>query len=175
MLNYRGIQIVKRIVLSCIALLLVTACSTVPHDPSVTLLASPSVKVNNLSEIKTLGDVIVQSAKLQMGTPYRFGGNSPSEGFDCSGLALYSHRINGISIPRRTVEQFKLGKRINRTELNSGDLLFFRTMGQSVSHVGIYMGNDIFIHAPNSRKNVETETLANPYYKKRYLGARRYW
>ena len=173
MLNYHNIQIVKRIVLSCLALFLVTACSTVPKNLPVTKVASP--QVNNPSETKTLGDVIVQSAKLQMGIPYKFGGNSPSEGFDCSGLALYSHRINGISIPRQTSEQFKLGKHINRTELNSGDLLFFRTMGQSVSHVGIYMENDIFIHAPNSRKNVETETLDNPYYKKRYLGARRYW
>jgi cell wall-associated NlpC family hydrolase len=173
MSNYRNVQIVKKIVLSCLALFLVTACSTVPLNPSVTLVTSP--QVNNPSEIKTLGEVIVQSAKLQMGIPYKFGGNSPSEGFDCSGLALYSHRINGISIPRQTSEQFKLGKHINRTELNSGDLLFFRTMGQSVSHVGIYMENDIFIHAPNSRKNVETETLDNPYYKKRYLGARRYW
>jgi cell wall-associated NlpC family hydrolase len=171
MLNYRNIQKLERIVLSCLALFLVTACSTVPNNPPVTMVASPQVN----KPTKTLGDVIVQSAKLQMGIPYKFGGNSPSEGFDCSGLALYSHHINGISIPRRTVEQFKLGKHINRAELNSGDLLFFRTMGQSVSHVGIYMGNDIFIHAPNSRKNVETETLANPYYTKRYLGARRYW
>tara|TARA_R110001606_G_scaffold399310_1_gene584766 strand:- start:97169 stop:97576 length:408 start_codon:yes stop_codon:yes gene_type:complete len=135
------------------------------------MIASP--QVNNPSE--TLGDHIVQSAKLQMGIPYKFGGNSPHEGFDCSGLALYSYRINGISIPRRTIEQYEQGKHINRTDLNSGDLLFFRTMGQSVSHVGIYMGNDIFIHAPNSRKTVQTETLDNPYYKRRYLGARRYW
>ena len=173
MLNYRNVQIVKTIVLSCLALLLVTACSTVPNNRPATTIASP--QVNHPSETKTLGDVIVQSAQSQMGIPYKFGGNSPSEGFDCSGLALYSHRINGIAIPRSTREQFKLGKHINRTDLNSGDLLFFRTMGQSVSHVGIYMGNDIFIHAPNSRKNVETETLDNPYYKKRYLGARRYW
>lgn len=170
MLNYRNIQIAKGIVVSCL-ILLITACSTVPNNASVTIAASPHV--NKPSE--TLGDIIVQSAKLQMGIPYKFGGNSPREGFDCSGLALYSHRINGISIPRQTKEQFKLGQHINRNELNSGDLLFFRTMGQSVSHVGIYMGNELFIHAPNSRKNVETETLANPYYKKRYLGARRYW
>jgi len=171
MLNYRYIQIVKRIVLSYFALFVVTACSTVPTNPPVTMITSP--QVNKTSE--TLGEFIVKSAKLQMGAPYKFGGNSPGEGFDCSGLALYSHRINGISIPRRTAEQFEQGKHINRTELNSGDLLFFRTMGPSVSHVGIYIGNDIFIHAPNSRKNVQIETLDNPYYKKRYLGARRYW
>ncbi len=171
MLNYRNVQIAKRIVLSCLALFMVTACSTVPNNRPETMVASP--QVNNPNE--TLGGLIVQAAKSQMGIPYKFGGNSPSEGFDCSGLARYSHLINGISIPRRTREQFKQGKHINRTELNSGDLLFFRTMGQSVSHVGIYIGSELFIHAPNSRKNVETETLANPYYQKRYLGARRYW
>jgi len=171
MLNYRNIQILKKIVLFYLALFLVTACSTVPINPPMTTITSP--QVNKTTE--TLGDVIVQSAQLQMGVPYKFGGNSPGEGFDCSGLALYSHLINGIFIPRRTVEQFEQGKHINRAELNSGDLLFFRTLGPSVSHVGIYIGNDIFIHAPNSRKNVQTETLDNPYYKKRYLGARRYW
>tara|TARA_R110002049_G_scaffold226759_4_gene398901 strand:- start:1363 stop:1884 length:522 start_codon:yes stop_codon:yes gene_type:complete len=173
MLNYRKVQIVTRLVLSCVALVLVTACASVPNNSPVTLSSNPQVIINTPTE--TLGDVIVKSAQLQMGIPYKFGGNSPSEGFDCSGLALYSHRINGIFIPRTTTGQFKLGKHIKRTELNSGDLLFFRTMGQSVSHVGIYMGDDIFIHAPNSRKNVQTETLDNPYYKKRYLGARRYW
>jgi cell wall-associated NlpC family hydrolase len=171
MLNYSNIQLVKIIVLGYLPLFLLTACSTVPNHPPVTMAFNP--QANNPSE--ALGEIIVQSANLQMGVPYKFGGESPYEGFDCSGLALYSHRINGISIPRRTAEQFEQGKHINRTDLNSGDLLFFRTMGKSVSHVGIYMGNNIFIHAPNSRKNVQTETLDNPYYKRRYLGARRYW
>ena len=173
MLNFPNVQIITRLVLSCLILLLVTACSTVPNNPPVAVIASPQTNIDNSNA--TLGDVIVQSAKLQLGVPYKFGGHSPSEGFDCSGLAMYSYRINGISIPRKTTDQFKLGKHITRTELNSGDLLFFRTMGRSVSHVGIYLGNDLFIHAPSSRKNIQIETLNKPYYKKRYLGARRYW
>tara|TARA_R110002050_G_scaffold9504_1_gene32915 strand:+ start:55054 stop:55572 length:519 start_codon:yes stop_codon:yes gene_type:complete len=172
MLNHHNVQIANKVVLSCFALFMVTACSTVPTPPATsTVIASPQINKPN----ETLGERIVQSAKLQMGIPYKFGGNSPREGFDCSGLALYSHGLNGISIPRRTIEQFSSGKHINRTELNAGDLLFFRTMGQSVSHVGIYIDNDTFIHAPNSRKNVQIDSLDSEYYKKRYLGARRYW
>jgi cell wall-associated NlpC family hydrolase len=171
MLNYSNIQLVKIIVLGYLPLFLLTACSTVPDQPLVTMITNP--QANNSSE--ALGEVIVQSANLQMGVPYKFGGESPNEGFDCSGLAMYSHRINGIYIPRRTAKQFEQGKHINRIDLIRGDLLFFRTIGQSVSHVGIYMGNNIFIHGPNSRKNVQTETLDNPYYKRRYLGARRYF
>ncbi|HDY86110.1 MAG TPA: hypothetical protein ENH74_10605, partial [Methylophaga sp.] len=77
--------------------------------------------------------------------------------------------------PRSTPDQFKSGQHIDRNKLSAGDLLFFRTMGQSVSHVGIYIDNDTFIHAPNSRKNVQVDSLDSAYYKKRYLGARRYW
>lgn len=173
MLNYQSIQIGVKLSLSCIALLLTTACSTIPNNSSISAMGDPSFNSHKLHQ--TIGDEIVQSAGLQMDTPYKFGGNSPNEGFDCSGLALYSHRINGISIPRSTSDQFKFGKHINRTALNAGDLLFFRTMGQRVSHVGIYVENDKFIHAPNSRKNVQIDSLDEPYYKKRYLGARRYW
>ena len=172
MLNYHQVQLITRLVLACLALFLVTACSTVPNNSPATVMSTGSQA--NKANV-TLGDVIVQSAKLQMGVPYKFGGNSPKEGFDCSGLASYSYRLNGISIPRSTSDQFKSGQHIDRNQLSAGDLLFFRTMGQSVSHVGIYIDNDTFIHAPNSRKNVQIDSLDNTYYKKRYLGARRYW
>lgn len=173
MLNYHHIHTVKRVVPVCITLFMVAACSTIPNNAPVS--ESSRSRSPLYKPVEGLGDAIVQSAKLQLDVPYKFGGNSPNEGFDCSGLAMYSYRLNGISIPRSTPDQFKSGKDINRTELDRGDLLFFRTMGQSVSHVGIYIGNNTFIHAPNSRKNIEIESLANPYYKKRYLGARRYW
>lgn len=135
------------------------------------MIANPQVINTN----QTMGEFIVKSASSQLGVRYQYGGASPNEGFDCSGLVMYSHHLNGITIPRKASEQFKQGKHINRTELNSGDLLFFKTIGQAVSHVGIYMGNNRFIHSPNSRKKVQTDTLANPYYMKRYVGARRYW
>lgn len=171
MLNYRFVQILQRIVLSYLSLCIVAACSTVPNNYSDTVSAKSQIKNSN----ETLGDFIVQSAKSQLGARYKYGGESPSEGFDCSGLVLYSHHLNGIKLPRTAAAQFQQGEHIKRTELNSGDLLFFKTMGHRVSHVGIYMGNNLFIHSPNSRKNVQTETLANPYYKKHYIGARRYW
>lgn len=174
MLSCHRIQTVKRLILVCIVLFIVTACSTIPNN-NIPVTEIPSSPVHKPIKAPGVGDAVVQSAKSQLGIPYKFGGNSPQEGFDCSGLAMYSYRLNGVSIPRSTSDQFRSGKHINRADLDRGDLLFFRTMGQSVSHVGIYMGNDTFIHAPSSRKNIQIETLDNPYYKKRYLGARRYW
>lgn len=173
MLNSQRTQITIKGVLSCLALSFVTACSTVPNTHPVTEMVHPPGKINQSKEL--VGREIMQSAKLQMGIPYKFGGNSPKEGFDCSGLAMYSYRLNGISIPRQTSEQFKYGQHIDRMALKAGDLLFFRTIGKSVSHVGIYIEDDTFVHAPNSRKNVQIDNLDNPYYKRRYLGARRYW
>lgn len=170
-LHSRFIQLGTRRILSYLFLFLISGCSTIPNNSTTSMIEHPQITNPKL----TVGDFIVQSATSQIGVRYQYGGQSPSEGFDCSGLVVYSHQLNGITVPRKAAEQFKLGKQIKSTELNSGDLLFFKTMGQAVSHVGIYMGNNLFIHSPNSRKNVQTETLSNPYYKARYLGARRYW
>jgi cell wall-associated NlpC family hydrolase len=96
MLNYRHIKIVKTIASTYLALCSVTAGSTVPNNHSAAVMTRQ--QVNNPAA--TLGDLIVRTATLQMEIPYKFGSNSPSEGFDCSGLAVYSHLSNGISIPR---------------------------------------------------------------------------
>lgn len=110
-----------------------------------------------------------------MGKKYCFGGRSPKTGFDCSGLAWWSHKQNGITIPRESFAQYRAGKKISRKKLMPGDLLYFQTYKKGASHVGIYDGKDGFVHAPNSRKKVQREKLSNSYYKKRYLGARRFW
>ncbi len=122
-----------------------------------------------------LGELILESAKSQLGKRYRFGGTSPGTGFDCSGLSWYSHKQNGINIPRISSDQFKKGIQVLRKNLSPGDLVFFETYRRGVSHVGIYQGNDSFIHALNRNKNVMIHRLSDNYYKKRYLGARRYW
>jgi len=144
---------------------LFSGCSTAP--------TTPSPQLSHKSD--SLGDFIVVSAKSQLGKRYKYGGESPQEGFDCSGLAMYSYQANGIAIPRQTNEQFKRGTQINKTDLRNGDLVFFSTYRSGASHVGIYMGDGLFIHSPNKGKNVRVETLNNPYYKKHYIGARRYW
>jgi murein DD-endopeptidase len=117
---------------------------------------------------------VIKTAKKMLGVKYRYGGTSPSRGFDCSGLVQYSHRQAGIKIPRTTSQQYKAAKRISRRYLRAGDLVFFKTTpSRSVSHVGIYLGNNKFIHAPSSGKHVKISSMKEKYWRKRFTGAGR--
>lgn len=114
---------------------------------------------------------ILSTAMSYLGVPYVFGGSSPS-GFDCSGYVQYVFASCGISIPRTADVQFEVGTPINRSELQPGDMVFFSTYEPGPSHVGIYIGDDQFIHA-SSTGCVKITPLSKQYYVERYLGARR--
>lgn len=116
------------------------------------------------------GSTLVKNAQSLLGVPYVFGGTSRS-GFDCSGLTQYVFKASGISLPRTSQEQFKVGTPVNRDQLQPGDLVFFTTYAKGASHVGIYAGGNQFIHAGSS--GVQTTSLSDSYYAARYLGARR--
>ena len=107
-----------------------------------------------------------------IGKPYKYGGSSPA-GFDCSGLVQYSFRNAGVTLPHNTVQQRSVSKRITVAELRKGDLLFFDQEGKKNSHVGIYLGERRFVHAPSSGKSVRNDTLDNPYWKKHLSEVRR--
>ena len=118
---------------------------------------------------------IVRTAKQYIGVPYRWGGESPETGFDCSGLAMVAYQLNGLDLPRSSRQQWKAGRPVNRRQLARGDLVFFATSGgKRVSHVGIYTGNGQFLHAPRRGRKIQESSLSNTYYKTRYLGARSY-
>ena len=118
---------------------------------------------------------IVGTAKRFIGTPYRWGGTSPYEGFDCSGLTMVVYQLNGLKLPRSSRQQYRAGIPIGRNELLYGDLVFFATSGgRRISHVGIYVGKGKFIHAPGRGKKIRTDRLTRRYYKTRYMGARTY-
>ncbi len=120
-------------------------------------------------------DVLFRALGL-VGTPYRWGGNTPDSGFDCSGLIGYVYRdAAGISLPRSTREMIVMGApNIRREQLQSGDLVFFATSGGSqVSHAGIYVGEGRFVHAPASGGTVKLDSLDKPYWQKAYLNAKR--
>jgi len=118
---------------------------------------------------------IVGTAKRFIGTPYRWGGTSPDEGFDCSGLTMVVYQLNGLKLPRSSRQQYGAGIPIGRNELLQGDLVFFATSGgRRISHVGIYVGKGRFIHAPGRGKKIRTSLLSKRYYKTRYMGARSY-
>lgn len=124
---------------------------------------------------KHLRNEIVRTAQQYIGVPYRWGGESPRTGFDCSGLTMVVYRLNGLDLPRASAEQWQAGTPIKRSQLAKGDLVFFATSGGSrVSHVGIYAGNGNFLHAPGSGRKIRRSSLSNTYYKSRYLGARSY-
>jgi cell wall-associated NlpC family hydrolase len=108
-----------------------------------------------------------------VGKPYRYGGSSPSSGFDCSGLVQYSYAQAGRKLPRSTDEQRSASKRIGVADLRRGDLLFFDQEGKRSSHVGLYLGNGEFVHAPSSGKRVRRDRLDTPYWKKHLAEARR--
>ncbi|TXH97068.1 MAG: peptidoglycan endopeptidase [Pseudomonas sp.] len=120
-------------------------------------------------------DVVISAIGLE-GTPYRYGGNTPEGGFDCSGLIgyVYQHAA-GIRLPRSTREMINLRvPSVGRGDLQSGDLVFFATSGGSrVSHAGIYVGGGRFVHAPSSGGTVRLDDLTQSYWQKSYLGAKR--
>jgi hypothetical protein len=122
-----------------------------------------------------LRNAIVATAQRFLGLPYAWGASSPHKGFDCSGLTMAVYKLNGLSLPRSSREQYKTGISVKKSRLLKGDLVFFATSrGRKVSHVGIYAGNNKFIHAPGYNKHICTESLSNPYFRERYVGARTY-
>ncbi len=109
-----------------------------------------------------LRDELVKTARRFIGIPYRWGGTTAEDGFDCSGLTMVSYRLNGLNLPRVSRSQFNAGKWVSKAELRPGDLVFFATKGGTrVTHVGMYVGEGNFIHAPRTGKNVRIEKLSN--------------
>jgi len=122
-----------------------------------------------------LREEIVRTAGRYVGVPYRWGGESPKTGFDCSGLTMVVYRLNGLDLPRSSRQQWKVGRRIDRGRLQKGDLVFFATSGgKRVSHVGIYTGANKFLHAPGRGRRIRASSLSSKYYSARYVGARSY-
>lgn len=122
----------------------------------------------------SIGDKLVSLAKSKLGCKYVWGATGPNQ-FDCSGLTSWCYKQVGISIPRTSLEQSKGGKAVSKSNLQHGDLLFWKTTSAEVGHVGMYIGNNQFIHAPNKSKPVKYDSLSNSYYSSRYVRARRYY
>ena len=119
---------------------------------------------------------MVLSALSLLDTPYRYGGREPSTGFDCSGLVQYVFNQESSSpVPRRTSDQASASRRVSRSQLRPGDLVFFNTLGAPNSHVGIYIGKQQFINAPSSGGRVRIDSLDNPYFAKRFETARTFF
>jgi len=118
-----------------------------------------------------LAQQVAANAQRMIGTPYKYGGSSPG-GFDCSGLVQYSYSQVGVSVPRTSREQFKATNPVELKDARPGDLLFFR-YNRSISHVGIYLGDLRFVHAPSSGKQVSVASLETPHYREHFVRAGR--
>lgn len=123
-----------------------------------------------------LREELVATARRFLGVPYRWGGTDHEDGFDCSGLTMVCYRLSGLNLPRVSRSQFEAGRQVPQTELRPGDLVFFATRGgRQVSHVGLYIGDGQFIHAPRTGEQVRVEQLSAPFYARTFLGGRSYF
>ncbi len=118
-----------------------------------------------------IGYAAARIARQQVGVPYRYGGSNP-DGFDCSGLVQYSYARVGVKVPRTTGQLWSASQPIGRDDLRTGDLLFFNIDGK-MSHVGMYLGEQRFVHAPSSGRRVSIASLESPYYDKAFARAGR--
>jgi len=117
---------------------------------------------------------IIFYALSMVGINYRWGGSSPQTGFDCSGLVGHVFRqIAGLVLPRDSYALARIGKPVRLEDLRPGDLVFFNTMRRPFSHVGIYLGDRRFVHAPSTGKTVNVVDMTAPYWSRRFNGARR--
>jgi hypothetical protein len=146
---------------------------TDPDDPAAIVAIDPSTISPELLTPSPLMQSLLSTAIHFVGTPYRFGGADPGGGFDCSGFVYYVFAQQGVWVPRTVADLADAGTRVKHAEVRPGDLLFFRTSGRGPTHVGIALGPDRFVHAPNSRGEVRIEPLARRYWSERFLEARR--
>jgi len=142
------------------AALLISGCAGTPER-------SPSTRVAHNTQV-------VNYALSLQGVPYRYGKESPAEGFDCSGFVKHVYGRHGVALPRTTREMARSLPAIGKQERRPGDLVFFNTNGKPFSHVGIYVGSDAFVHAPSRRTGrVIVSSLGRPYWWQRFIGVRR--
>lgn len=151
-----------------------TAATAAPNEAPGPLLRAEKTLRNISDKARDSAADITSYALSLIGVDYRFGGNTPDQGLDCSGLIRYVfQQATGISLPRSAREQASVGESVKRDELQPGDLVFFNTRRFQFSHVGLYIGDNRFIHAPSSGGSVEVTNLDNRYWQKAFNGARR--
>lgn len=123
--------------------------------------------------VRVMGAEVAMLASAQIGKPYRWGGHSPERGFDCSGLVQWSYARVGVALPRVVSDQRRAGRPVAADQLEPGDLVFFAIEGDRISHVGVYVGDDQFVHAPRRGTTVRRDSLSDPYWRRRWNTSRR--
>jgi len=177
------------LLITALCVVLAGCASTSRHSADADLLSDQDIELASLSSDpigalaartrsaerrQSVVNPLIDEALDQLGIRYRYGGSSPDTGFDCSGLVAYSaERGLGLKLPRNSSAMALVGTSIDKPQLQAGDLVFFNTLGRRYSHVGIYLGNDRFVHSPSAGGVVRIEKMTMAYWAKRYNGARR--
>ena len=144
-----------------------------PADSPAAVPSEPAAPPDTPVAAPDAQDPLATTALTYRGVRYRSGGSYPEDGIDCSGLVWYVLAQHGIAVPRTVIEQYRVGTSVSAAEVRPGDLVFFNTTGVSPSHVGISVGGDEFVHAPNSSGEVRVEHLSARYWSDRFVGIRR--
>lgn len=147
--------------------LLATGCATAGHH-----VPQPFPRLGDAPVGRADAYLLTGTALSLRGVPYVWGGDSPA-GFDCSGFTRYVYGRHGVRLPRQAADQYRVGARVDRDDVQAGDLVFFTTIAPGPSHVGLALGDDEFVHAPSERGVVRVERLSGSYWARRWLGARR--
>jgi cell wall-associated NlpC family hydrolase len=147
----------------------IAVATAVPGAASANEGKRPHSVVTAAEPVPTMGERAAQVALKAVGVPYRWGGESPSGGFDCSGLVRWAYGRVGLDLPHSSYALYNEGRRVDESRLEPGDLLFFEGLG----HVGLYLGRGRMVHAPQSGRNVEIVRLGGLGYGGRLIGARR--
>jgi Cell wall-associated hydrolases (invasion-associated proteins) len=157
----------RQLVLICAGSLLLAATGCAPaHIPDPSAESLPSSRGKN---------PVVAAARSLSGVRYKWGGDSPRDGFDCSGLTWWAYRQVGVELPRISWDQYESGVPVGRRDVQPGDLVFYRLPGDKKSlHVGIATERGTFIHSPRTGGRVREEPMDAPYWQQHYMGARRY-
>ncbi|BEI33158.1 C40 family peptidase [Polynucleobacter sp. HIN5] len=160
-------------VVVALSVLTLSACSTTPTHKSGGVVSNP--RIAHFKNDTSAGNEGISIAAMGLvGVPYRYGGNTPAGGFDCSGLIVYVYQnSSGIKLPRTIQQMSNVGKGIGQQAPAPGDLVFFNTTGERHSHAGIYVGQGRFVHAPSAGGTVRLERIDSPYWAARYTEARR--
>jgi cell wall-associated NlpC family hydrolase len=149
---------------------LAAGCANAPAAPEA---AEPGrVTVEPRTTDAAVGGAIADVAMGMVGTRYRYGGTDPLEGFDCSGLVYYAYGQAGYRVPRTSQELFRAARKISVGDADPGDLMFFQDQTK-LSHVGIYLGDGLFVHAPATGQNVAVGSLDLPYYQEHLVAVGR--
>ena len=159
---------VLQFLVASLLLLLLVACGSIPAPRASNSADRPLASEKGM-------DVVIFALGL-IDTNYRFGGKNPEAGFDCSGMVSYIYRnAADVKVAGSAANIARHGRPVDRDELRPGDLVFFNTRNAPYSHVGIYIGDDRFVHAPSTRGQVRIDKLAASYYAQRFQTARNYF